>query len=268
MWQGNRSEHHKPFTHSRDDETTSSCGGVLKFCALRFLLPNHHYPQQARIPSSINDSIKQSSLSWSPSTQPPTTGTWRGSTACWRRKAVASTRRFRGGTPLWTMSPSRAALPLHLAAWRGHDAVVARLLGLGADVGLRDSSPNGYMATHWACVRDRVSCLALLLDAGASFNERGGNAWTPLMKAAWNGATECVKLLLARGGDALELDGVSRSGDGPAYGSTQEPRPYHPAAPAGRRQPHHPRQRRSNAPGHRPHLGTSALHRPPRARPR
>jgi ankyrin repeat protein len=101
---------------------------------------------------------------------------------------------------------------LHLAAWRGHDAVVARLLGLGANMGLRNA--YGDCATHWACERNRASCLALLLDAGASFNERAGYLlWTRLMVAASHGATECVQALLGRGGDTLELDATTGTGE-------------------------------------------------------
>ena len=42
----------------------------------------------------------------------------------------------------------RECTPLMLAAYRGQDAVVARLLALGAEVGLQ--SVLGSLATHWA----------------------------------------------------------------------------------------------------------------------
>lgn len=54
--------------------------------------------------------------------------------------------------------------PLMLASWRGHDAVVARLLELGADIKVRQA--GGCNAACWACKGDRASALALLLDAG------------------------------------------------------------------------------------------------------
>ena len=98
-----------------------------------------------------------------------------------------------------------------LVAWKGHDTVVKRLIELGADIGLSDAS-WGEQAPHWACKGRRASTLGLLLAAGASFNVRSNDGGTPLMNAAFNGATDCVKLLLARGGDALELDAQNSYG--------------------------------------------------------
>ena len=60
--------------------------------------------------------------------------------------------------------------PLMHAALKGRDGVVARLLALGADVGL--TSDSGETAVHLACAEDHSSVLALLLNAGASFNAR------------------------------------------------------------------------------------------------
>jgi ankyrin repeat protein len=97
------------------------------------------------------------------------------------------------------------------AACEGHSTVVERLLALGADVGLRNEM--GHTAAHWACSTKHASSLALLLDAGALLNARNNNGFTPLMLAAWKGAAACVKLLLASGGDALELDAVDQDGD-------------------------------------------------------
>jgi len=63
--------------------------------------------------------------------------------------------------------------PLMYGACMGHDAVVERLLSLGADVDRRDR--NGSSAAHWACSFQSPSTLALLLDAGASLNAWYGN---------------------------------------------------------------------------------------------
>ena len=100
--------------------------------------------------------------------------------------------------------------PLMLAAWKGHDAMVARLIELGADVGLSDL--RGHKAVHWAGTGRRASTLGLLLDAGASLNMKDDHGFTPLIDAAYSGATDCVKLLLARGGNALKLDAESDRG--------------------------------------------------------
>ncbi len=58
--------------------------------------------------------------------------------------------------------------PLIHAAYEGRDAVVTRLLALGADVGLRDR--YGASAAHAACRGKHASTLALLFDAGVPFN--------------------------------------------------------------------------------------------------
>ena len=88
--------------------------------------------------------------------------------------------------------------PLMLAAHRGQDAVVARLLALGADVGLQ--SVRGSSATHWACSGKQSSSLGLLLDAGASMDSRDEFGRTPLLVAAAHGLTDSVALLLERFG--------------------------------------------------------------------
>lgn len=119
-----------------------------------------------------------------------------------------------GGVTVDKWYDVKGCTPLVLAAYKRHDTVVARLLALGADVGLRNAL--GDQAAHWACRGASARTLRLLLDAGAAFNERNKAGYTPLTCAAlqkfWYGATACVKLLLRRGGAALELDAQENYG--------------------------------------------------------
>ncbi len=100
--------------------------------------------------------------------------------------------------------------PLVNAALQGHDAVVARLLALGVDVNSRTGA--GWTAAHYSCYYNKASTLALLLDGGASINARTETGKTLLMVAALGEATNCLQLLLARGGPALELDAQNDAG--------------------------------------------------------
>ncbi len=100
--------------------------------------------------------------------------------------------------------------PLMHAALKGHDAVVARLLQLGADLTARDEDDR--TAAHSACFEDRASTLALLLDAGASINARGERGETLLILAPPECATDCLRLLLTHGGPALDLDAQRNDG--------------------------------------------------------
>ena len=99
--------------------------------------------------------------------------------------------------------------PLMAATEEGATDCVTLLLALSGDavgeqVGMVDN--DGNMAAHLACYFDRPSALARLLDAGTSLDARNNRGLTPLIMAAGRGATACMKLLLARGGNALDLD--------------------------------------------------------------
>ena len=102
--------------------------------------------------------------------------------------------------------------PLMYAVLGKHDAVVARLLQLGADVKLQNVARD--TAAHYAVGQDDpASTLALLVDAGAPLDVRGRYWRAPFKQAVCNRAVECVKLLLAWGGKALDVsDALSLAG--------------------------------------------------------
>jgi hypothetical protein len=98
----------------------------------------------------------------------------------------------------------KGCTPVMLAAWRGHSTMVKCLAHEGADMEMQDDL--GRTAAHWACMGRHAPALDLLLVAGASVNPRNNMGRTPLMVAVEKDAIECVVLLLARGGEEVELD--------------------------------------------------------------
>ena len=93
---------------------------------------------------------------------------------------------------------------LMLAAYKGHDALVARLLALGADVEFESLSE--MRAVSYACMGNHASSLALLLDAGASIGQHYHMSSSLFMDAVESGAAECVALLISRGGAGLDVN--------------------------------------------------------------
>jgi hypothetical protein len=125
--------------------------------------------------------------------------------------------------------PIDECTPLMLAAWRGHDAVVARLLTSWLDVEMGDIV--GETAAHWACSFGHAPILSLLLDAGAKPDDIDSGEWTLLMFAADSGATECMRLLVAwtpedweweEDEDVLRLNAQQDEDGGTALHLTQE----------------------------------------------
>ena len=96
--------------------------------------------------------------------------------------------------PMWS------AMPLHVAARFGRDAVVRLLLEAHAKPGRADGL--GITALHCASERGHSDVVEMLLDAGASPDQARENGTTPLYLAARDGHGAAVKLLLARGADA------------------------------------------------------------------
>lgn len=89
---------------------------------------------------------------------------------------------------------SRDESALMLAALRGQESLVVKLVSLGAAV-----NKNGWTPLHYAATGGHVRVAAFLIGAHADVNAESPNATTPLMMAAMYGNSETVKLLLESG---------------------------------------------------------------------
>lgn len=94
----------------------------------------------------------------------------------------------------WTM--------LHLAAFFGHEDVVALLLERGADPHVVSENAMRNTPLHAALAGPLgMDGVRRLLDAGADVNARQHGGYTPLHSAAGRGALDLIQLLLERGAD-------------------------------------------------------------------
>lgn len=92
-------------------------------------------------------------------------------------------------------------VPLALAAFFGHPAMVRLLLAHGADPAVTARNEMQVQPLHAAVAARSVECVSALLDAGADPNARQQHGYTPLMGAASAGRDDLADLLLARGAD-------------------------------------------------------------------
>ncbi len=88
--------------------------------------------------------------------------------------------------------------PLMLAAIKGQQDVVVKLLARDADV-----NKTGWAPLHYAATGGQIAIIKLLLDKYAFIDAQSPNGSTPLMMAAMYGSTDSVKLLLDEGADPL-----------------------------------------------------------------
>ena len=99
--------------------------------------------------------------------------------------------------------------PLLRATEVANDAVAVELILCGAFVNATDAAFKTPL--HYACVNDTGSTklIELLLSRGAWVNFADSNGNTPLHVAAFSGAEDVVRILLAHGGspDAINVDG-------------------------------------------------------------
>jgi uncharacterized protein len=88
--------------------------------------------------------------------------------------------------------------PLMMAALKGQQDVVTRLIARDADI-----NKPGWTPLHYAATGGHVAIMKQLLDKYAFIDAQSPNGTTPLMMAAMYGSTEAVKLLLDEGADPL-----------------------------------------------------------------
>ncbi|MFM7024783.1 MAG: ankyrin repeat domain-containing protein [Limnohabitans sp.] len=86
---------------------------------------------------------------------------------------------------------------LMLAALRGQEPVVSKLLARGAAV-----NKSGWTPLHYAATGGHARIAAVLIQAGSDLNAESSNGTTPLMMAAMYGNSDTVKWLLQSGADA------------------------------------------------------------------
>lgn len=87
--------------------------------------------------------------------------------------------------------------PLRLAAEKGHDAAVMRLLDAKAE--LDGLSTDGCTALMAACSGGHISTITLLLERGASVNAGSGDS--ALLRAVRGGHSSIARMLVGRGAD-------------------------------------------------------------------
>jgi ankyrin repeat protein len=93
----------------------------------------------------------------------------------------------------------RGLTPLHAAAWGGHKEIVNMLIAEDADVNARDE--YGVSALHVAALAGRKDTVAVLIVNGANINATNEGGMTPLHAAVLTGQKETGALLVAKGAD-------------------------------------------------------------------
>lgn len=88
--------------------------------------------------------------------------------------------------------------PLMLAAIKGQQELVTKLIARDADI-----NKPGWTPLHYAASSGQLTIMKLLLDKYAFIDAQSPNGTTPLMMAAMYGSFESVKLLLEEGADPL-----------------------------------------------------------------
>lgn len=87
--------------------------------------------------------------------------------------------------------------PLHLAAYKGHIAVVRILLAAGCDLDIEDDGDQ--TALHRAAVVGNTDVISALVQEGCALDRQDKDGNTALHEAAWHGFSQTVKLLVKAG---------------------------------------------------------------------
>lgn len=91
---------------------------------------------------------------------------------------------------------SKDESPLMLAAIKGQQDLVTKLIARDADI-----NKPGWTPLHYAATSGQIAIMKQLLDKDAFINAQSPNGTTPLMMAAMYGSAAAVQLLLDEGAD-------------------------------------------------------------------
>ena len=90
--------------------------------------------------------------------------------------------------------------PLHCAVWKGHQAVAAFLLSVGADVNAQNRNAHwGTTPLHAAAHANQATIAEMLIESGADVNAKDMNGKTPLHHTTFHQAKAAAKVLQNHG---------------------------------------------------------------------
>jgi ankyrin repeat protein len=91
---------------------------------------------------------------------------------------------------------------LHFACYFGQPEAARLLIEKGAKVDAVANNATQVMPLHSAASSRNLAAAHILIEHGASVNDRQQGGWVPIHAAAQNGDADMIDLLLAHGADA------------------------------------------------------------------